>query len=133
MMSSPDHKQLNVAIVAPTVGILGGQAVQADRLVHAWADDPDVHAWLVPVNPTPPRPFHRAVRMKYVRTVVTQLTYWPLLFEELRHADIVHVFSASYFSFLFAPLPAVIVARLLGKPVVVNYRSGQAPDHLRRS
>jgi glycosyltransferase involved in cell wall biosynthesis len=43
------------------------------------------------------------------------------------------VFSASYFSFLLAPLPAVLMARLLGKPVVMNYRSGEAPDHLQRS
>jgi len=43
------------------------------------------------------------------------------------------VFSASYFSFLLAPLPAVLIAKLLGRPVVMNYRSGQAPDHLRRS
>ncbi len=43
------------------------------------------------------------------------------------------MFSASYFSFLLAPLPAVAVARLFRKPVVMNYRSGQAPDHLRRS
>ena len=67
------------------------------------------------------------------RTVVTQLCYWPLLLRELRHADVVHVFSASYFSFLLAPLPAVLIAKLLGKPVVMNYRSGQAPDHLQRS
>ena len=71
--------------------------------------------------------------MKYLRTLVTQLTYWPLLLRELRRADVVHVFSASYFSFLLAPLPAVLVARLLGKPVVMNYRSGEGPDHLRRS
>ena len=32
-----------------------------------------------------------------------------------------------------ALLPAVIVARLLGKPVVMNYRSGEAPDHSKRS
>jgi glycosyltransferase involved in cell wall biosynthesis len=43
------------------------------------------------------------------------------------------VFSASYFSFLLAPLPAIVVARALGKPVILNYRSGEAPDHLRRS
>src|SRR5262249_17469853 len=48
-------------------------------------------------------------------------------------ADVVHVFSASYASFLLAPLPAIVVARALGKPVVLNYRSGEAPDHLRRS
>jgi L-malate glycosyltransferase len=127
------NARLNVALVAPSMGILGGQAVQAERLLTSWRDDPDVHAWLVPINPIPPRPFRRAVDVKYIRTLVTQLTYWPLLFNELRRADVVHVFSASYLSFLLAPLPAVIVARLLGKPVVLNYRSGEAPDHLRRS
>lgn len=113
--------------------ILGGQAVQADRLLRAWAGDPDLEAWLVPVNPQPPAAFRAGLRVKYLRTIVTQLTYWPVLLRALRHADVVHVFSASYWSFLLAPLPAVLVARLLGKPVVMNYRSGQAPDHLRRS
>ncbi len=126
-------RRLNVAIVAPTVGILGGQAVQADRLLRAWSGDPDVHAWLVPVNPLPARPLRPFVRVKYARTLVTQLAYWPRLVRDLRRADVVHVFSASYFSFLLAPLPAVLVAKALGKPVVMNYRSGEAPDHLRRS
>jgi glycosyltransferase involved in cell wall biosynthesis len=125
--------RLKVAIVAPSMKILGGQAVQAARLLRSWRDDPDVHAWLVPVNPTPPGPLAPLSRISYVRTLATQGCYWPLLLRELRHADVVHVFSASYFSFLLAPLPAVIIARLLGKPVVMNYRSGEAPDHLRRS
>jgi glycosyltransferase involved in cell wall biosynthesis len=124
---------LQVAIVAPSTRILGGQAVQAARLLRSWQNDPDVHAWLVPVNPTPPGPFAGLTRIKYVRTLVTQLLYWPLLLRELRKADVVHVFSAAYSSFLLAPLPAVLIARLLGKPVVMNYRSGEAPDHLRRS
>jgi len=115
------------------MGILGGQAVQAGRLVREWEGDPAVEAWLVPINPVPPGPFAGLVKVKYVRTVATQLTYLPLLMRELRRADVVHVFSASYFSFLLAPLPAVAVARLFRKPVVMNYRSGQAPDHLRRS
>jgi glycosyltransferase involved in cell wall biosynthesis len=125
--------RLNIAIVAPSLGILGGHAVQAARLLRSWRDDPDIHAWLVPINPLPPAPFGWAVKVKYLRTLATQLTYWPLLIRELRKADVVHVFSASYFSFLLAPLPAVLVAKLLGKPVVVNYRSGEAPDHLKRS
>jgi len=126
-------RPLNVAIVAPSMAILGGQAVQADRLLTAWRNDPEVHGWLVPINPVLPGPLRHLTRIKYVRTLATQLAYWPLLLKELRKADVVHVFSASYFSFLLAPLPAVVVARLLGKPVVMNYRSGQAPDHLRRS
>jgi glycosyltransferase involved in cell wall biosynthesis len=120
-------------MVAPSLRILGGQAVQADRLLRAWQNDPDVDAWLVPVNPAPPRPFGWTIGVKYLRTVATELTYLPLLLREIARADVVHVFSASYTSFLLAPLPAMLAARLLGKPVVLNYRSGEAPDHLNRS
>jgi L-malate glycosyltransferase len=124
---------LRVAFVAPSLTILGGQAVQADRLLRAWRDDPDVEAWLVPVNPAPPRWLAFTARVKYLRTIVNELIYIPRLVRELARADVVHVFSASYSSFLLAPLPAILVARTLGRPVVLNYRSGQAPDHLRRS
>jgi glycosyltransferase involved in cell wall biosynthesis len=133
VMEQETGRRLRVAIVAPSIGILGGQAVQADRLLRAWSGDPEVEAWLVPINPVPPGPFRHTVNIKYVRTIATQLTYWPLLVRELRRADVVHVFSASYFSFLLAPLPAVLIAKLFGRPVVMNYRSGEAPDHLRRS
>src|SRR5262249_19042581 len=125
--------RIKVAFVAPSLRILGGQAVQADRLLASWKNDPAVEAWLVPGNPIPPRPFRVALDLKYLRTVVTELTYFPLLLKELARADVVHVFSASYSSFLLAPLPAMLVARALGKPVVLNYRSGQAPGHLQRS
>ena len=124
--------RLKVAIVAPTLRILGGQAVQAHRLLRAWESDPEIDAELVPINPLPPV-FPRLADIKFVRTLVTQLTYWPTLVKRLRRVDVVHVFSASYFSFLLAPTPAVLIARLLRKPVVLNYRSGEAPDHLKRS
>jgi len=131
-MHSP-HSRLEIAVVAPSRRILGGQAIQAERLLDSWRDDPDVRAWLVPINPELPRLVRPLGRVKYVRTILTQLAYWPLLFRELRRADVVHVFSASYSSFLLAPLPAVLVAWILGKPIVLNYHSGEAPDHLRRS
>jgi glycosyltransferase involved in cell wall biosynthesis len=127
------NQRIKVAVVAPSLRILGGQAVQADRLLRAWRNDPDVDAWLVPVNPVAPVPFRWLLRMKYVRTLVTELTYVPLLLRELARADVVHVFSASYASFLLAPLPAVLIGRTFGRPVILNYRSGEAPDHLRRS
>jgi glycosyltransferase involved in cell wall biosynthesis len=126
-------RPLRVAIVAPSLGILGGHAVQADRLIRAWHDDPEVDAWLVPINPPPPLLLGWAARVKYCRTLATELTYLPLLARELARADVVHVFSASYTSFLLAPLPAMMVARSIGRPVVLNYRSGEALDHLKRS
>jgi len=125
--------KLNVALVAPTLEILGGQAVQANRLLRKWNGDAEVEAWLVPINPTFPRMLRGARSVKYLRTILNELIYIPSLVQQLRRADVVHVFSASYFSFLLAPLPAILVARLLGRPVVLNYRSGQAPDHLARS
>ena len=127
----PDR--IRVDFVAPSLRILGGQAVQADRLLAAWQDDPDVDAWLVPVNPLPPRALQFALDVKYLRTIVNELIYLPLLARELARADVVHVFSASYAPFMLAPLPAMLVARARGKPVVLNYRSGEAPDHLQRS
>ncbi len=87
----------------------------------------------MPVNPRLPAPLDAATRIKYLRTIITESAYLPQLVRELRRADVAHVFSASYSSFLLAPLPAILVAQALGKPVVLNYRSGEAPDHLRRS
>jgi glycosyltransferase involved in cell wall biosynthesis len=125
--------RLRIAIVAASLRILGGQAVQAQRLLDGWQGDSEVDAWLVPINPVPTPPFDTLLSVKYARTIVTEFWYWPLLVRELRRADVVHVFSASYSSFLLAPLPAIVVAKLFGRPVVLNYHSGEAPDHLRRS
>jgi len=126
-------RKLRVALVAPSLRILGGQAVQADRLLQSWRGDPDVDAWLVPVNPRFPPLLRFAHRVKYLRTVVNELVYAPLLVRALAKADVVHVFSAAYSSFLLAPVPAIVIAKALGKPIVLNYRSGEAPDHLQRS
>jgi glycosyltransferase involved in cell wall biosynthesis len=124
---------LRVAVVVASPRIVGGHSVQARRLLDRWRTEGSIDAWIVPIDPVPPAPIDRLLRIKYVRTIVTQLWYWPLLVRELRRADVVHVFAASYSSFLLAPVPACIVARLFGKPVVLNYHSGEAPDHLRRS
>jgi L-malate glycosyltransferase len=126
-------RALRVAIVAPSLRILGGQSIQAARLLEAWQADDAVRAWLVPHNPPPPRFLRWVTQVRYLRTIVTEAIYLPLLARELRRADVVHVFSASYTSFLLAPLPAIVMAKALGRAVVVNYRSGEAPDHLKRS
>ena len=130
---NPIHKEpaaINVAIVAPTHEILGGHSVQARCMLDGWARDAAVHAWLVPINPVPPRFLRRLHQVRYVRTVVTQLCYWPLLFRELPRADVAHVFSASFSGFLLSTVPALAVARAVGTPVVLNYHSGEARRHL---
>ena len=83
---------MRVVIVAPSLTILGGQAVQADSLLRSWAGDPEVSVSLLPVNPIAPWPFRPLQRVKYLRTVLTQALYWPSLVAGLRRADIVHAF-----------------------------------------
>ena len=78
-MDPHSRRRLKVAVVAPSLRILGGQAIQADHLLARWSADPDVDAWLVPIDPGLPGVARHLQRIKYVRTVLTQLAYWPLL------------------------------------------------------
>jgi glycosyltransferase involved in cell wall biosynthesis len=124
---------IRVCVIAPSLGILGGQAVQALRLVDHLADNKELSVDLLPVNPRLPGLLGRLQAVKYVRTVLTSAAYVSSLLRRLRRYDVIHVFSASYWSFLLAPLPAMVIGRLCGKKVLLNYHSGEAADHLSRS
>jgi glycosyltransferase involved in cell wall biosynthesis len=126
-------RRLRVAIVAPSRLILGGQAVQAERLIDGWRDDPMVEAWLVPINPQPPRLAAGLMHVRFVRAAISESLYLPRLRRELARADLVHVFSRAYAWFLLASLPAIVAARALRKPVLLHYHHGEAHDHLHRS
>src|SRR4026208_1772824 len=87
---------LRVAIVVASRRIIGGHSVQARRLLDAWCIDGSVDPWIVPIDPLPPAPIDRLLGVKYLRTLVTQLWYWPLLVREIRPADGVHLSDASH-------------------------------------
>ena len=117
-----------VAIVAASLDILGGQGVQAQSLIEALRAD-GTPVTFVPINPRFPRPLNALRRFRGIRTLVNQSLYVPGL-ARLAAVDVAHVFSASYASFLLAPLPAMAVARMFNKHVVLHYHSGEADDHL---
>jgi L-malate glycosyltransferase len=123
-------RRLRVLVVAASLDILGGQAVEAQRILRGMSDEPSVEVSFLPVNPRLPGVLRGLQRIKYVRTVVTSLMYWALLLARVPRCDVLHVFSPAYFSFLLAPTPAVLAAKLYGKKVVLNYHSGEAEDHL---
>jgi len=122
--------RLRVALVAPSLRKLGGQSVQADLLLRNWKNDPEVLATLVPTDPEFPRAIAWVEHIPYLRTVVRMPLYWTKLWQNLKRADVVHIFSASYWSFLLATAPACWIADWLGKTAIINYRSGEARDHL---
>lgn len=119
-----------VVLVAAGLEILGGQGVQAQALVRGLRERGYAVQFL-PVNPPFPPGLRWLKRLRYLRTFFNQLLYLPSL-AALRRSDVVHVFSASYWSFLLAPAPALLAARLLGKRTVLHYHSGEADDHLAR-
>jgi len=123
---------LRVTIVAASMRYVGGQSVQADLLLRHWQNDSGVHAELVPIDPPFPRGLKWVERIPGLRTLVREPLYMLSLWRGLKSADIAHIFSASYWSFLFAPVPAWLVARLRGNKVLLHYHSGEARDHLRR-
>jgi glycosyltransferase involved in cell wall biosynthesis len=116
--------------VAPGVEILGGHSVQADALLSRLESD-GYPVGFLPINPQFPAPLRPLRQVPYVRTLLNEALYLPS-FQRFARADVVHVFSASYWSFLLAPAPAMVAARALARRVILHYHSGEADDHLER-
>jgi glycosyltransferase involved in cell wall biosynthesis len=121
-----------ILLVAASPRYVGGQSVMAQRLLADLGGD-GVTVGFLPVDPTVPRILSPLDRVKYVRTLLRSLFYVSSLIRHVPRHDIIHVFSASYSSFLISPAPALLVSRVFGKPSILNYRSGEASDHLQRS
>jgi L-malate glycosyltransferase len=126
------HKRVKVAIVAPSLRYVGGQAVQADLLLRLWQNDPEVEVSFLAVDPPLPLPLAWAERIPVLRTLLREPIYFWQLWRGLKDVEIAHIFSASYWSFLLAPAPSWFFAKLRGKKTIINYRSGEARDHLQR-
>ena len=125
-------KRLRVAIVAPSLRYVGGQAVQADLLLRLWQNDSDIAISLIAVDPPLPRALAWAKDIPGLRTILREPIYFWHLWRGLKDVDVAHIFSASYWSFLLAPASAWVFTKLRGGRTLINYRSGEARDHLQR-
>jgi glycosyltransferase involved in cell wall biosynthesis len=123
---------IRVLIVAPSLDILGGQSVQAARLLDRLQQEPSLTVGFLPINPRLPGPLRLLQKIKYVRTLVTSIAYVLSLLLQVYKYDVIHVFSASYLSFVLAPTPAILIGKLYRGKVLLNYHSGEAEDHLQR-
>ena len=130
-MAASETNKLRVLIVAPSLDILGGQSRQAVRLMEGLKRESNLEIGFLPHNPRLPGILRSLQAIKYVRTVVTTLYYIALLLWRVRQYDIIHIFCASYYSYSMSAIPALGIARLYGKKSILNYRSGEAEDHLK--
>ncbi len=129
-------KRLRVCIVAPSLRYVGGQSVQADLLLRHWQNDSDIDIHFLAVDPPLPRVLAWAESIPGLRTILREPIYFWHLWRGLKDVDIVHIFSAAYWSFLLAPAPAWLLAKIKmktpGSKTLINYHSGEARDHLQR-
>jgi glycosyltransferase involved in cell wall biosynthesis len=121
---------LKIALIAASPEIVGGHSVQAQALTTELRNAGHEVDY-IPIDARFPRGLRWIRRVPYLRTLLNEALYISSLYR-LAGVDVVHVFSASYWSFLLAPVPALVFARLLRKPVIVHYHSGEADDHLTR-
>jgi glycosyltransferase involved in cell wall biosynthesis len=123
---------IRVLLVAPSPAIVGGQSVQAVRLLEALRSTPTIQVDFQPINPSLPGPFKALQRPKYVRTFVTESAYVADLLRLSTRYDILHFFCAGYWSFLLTWAPGISLAKAFGKPAILHYHDGRAQDHFRR-
>ena len=121
------NRAIKILIIAPTLDtILGGQAVQGSRLLEKLNQEPNIRA---DVQSIAPQFLPKLQRIKYLRTILRGMKYLFDITTKIPRYDIIHIFSAAHVSFLLAPTPAVLVAKVFGKKTVLNYRSGQLEEH----
>ncbi|MDQ3684795.1 MAG: glycosyltransferase family 4 protein, partial [Acidobacteriota bacterium] len=125
-----EARRLRVLVIAPSLDMLGGQSRQAARLIGRLREESSLDVSFLAVNPCLPGVLRKLHGVKFMRTVVTTLWYWATLLKEAGKYDILHVFSASYYSYMLSAMPAILVGKLFGKKTILNYRSGEAEDHL---
>jgi L-malate glycosyltransferase len=122
---------IRVLLFGPANEILGGQAVQAQRLVKLLGSVPGIEMRFQAINPLFPPGFKWVKKIPFVRTCMTMLCYFPRVVWKSAQVDILHLFCAGLYSYTLWTIPAIAIGKLLGKKVIVNYRDGQAEEHLR--
>jgi glycosyltransferase involved in cell wall biosynthesis len=121
---------VSVLLIAPSHNILGGQAVQASRLMSVLSEVPGLTMTFFPIGPHPPKALLWIRKIPYLRTLFSLLLYnFRLAFESRKH-DVLHIFSAGLSSYTLWTIPALLFGKLHGKRMIVNYRDGQAEEHL---
>jgi glycosyltransferase involved in cell wall biosynthesis len=120
-----------VLLTAPSPPPYGGMALQARLLEKLLiGDGHDVR--FVASNLAFPPWLAWAGRLAGIRTVARSGLLWMELWRQIRQVEVVHVLAASWFYFWAAVAPAVVLGRLYGRRVVLNYRGGEARQFFSR-
>jgi glycosyltransferase involved in cell wall biosynthesis len=121
---------LRLLLAGPLPPPFGGMANQTRQLARLLEEE-GVRVTVVRTN-APYRPAW-VKNLRGIRAAFRLLPYLGKLWLESGRADVVHVMANSGWAWHLFAAPAIRIARLRGRPVVVNYRGGLAREFLARS
>ena len=122
--SAPPHK---ILLIGPKAPPYGGMALQAEQLRQLLSGDG--HEVLLFASNLPfPRVLQFVDRLRGIRPFVRSAVITAKLLREIPRHDVVHVLAASWLYFFLVAAPAVVLSRMFGRRVVLNYRSGEGPQ-----
>lgn len=111
-----------IALVAPVPPPFGGMTIQGQALRQNLVAE----GFRVSVIATNAPLRLRFLDVAGLRTIIQSLVFLWRLLTVLPRVAVVHVFAASYFYFFARVFPAVALARLFRRRVIINYRGGEA-------
>ena len=126
-MKNETLRKRRIAIVAPALRQIGGQSIQANRLLEAFETDENVELIFVPNNSE--TVFQN---VKFLRTIFTSLKFWKQLFTIIPKVEAVQISSAAVSGYVIATLPPLFIAKLFKKRTILNYHSGELEEHIKK-
>jgi glycosyltransferase involved in cell wall biosynthesis len=120
-----------VVIVAPVPPPYGGMALQATLLARLLAEE-GIAVEVLGHNHPFPRRFRLLESIPGLRTLVRTLVFAGRIWRRASANCVIHVFACSWLYFFLIVSPAVLVGRLKGTRVLLNYRGGDADQFLKR-
>lgn len=126
---SADFSGMRIGLVGPIPPPAGGMANQT-RQLRLLLQQSGAEVTLIAVN-APYRPAWCG-KIPGFRALVRFIPYVNALRQQLAKVDVVHIMANSGWSWHLFAAPAIWVAHLLKKPVVLNYRGGYAETFFQR-
>jgi len=120
---------MRICIVSPLPPRIGGMAAQAKKLIDNLEKEDGIEVYGIATNPKIPT-FLKKIR--FLRGIIGFVLFNIALFKTIWKVDVIHLLSSSHLSFFLFTIPTVLISKLYGKKVIVNYRGGAAEDFFRR-
>jgi L-malate glycosyltransferase len=121
---------LRIGLVGPLPPPSGGMANQTLQLAKLLREE-DATVELIQVN----RPYspHWIGRFKGIRAAFRLLPYLLQLWRSANNVQLFHVMANSGWSWHLFAAPAIWIACIKGKPVIINYRGGEADSFFNKA